>query len=71
MGTEARLFILERDEDVSGVSGTGIVAEGVVFSDGTCAMRWRKATASTAIYASIEDVETVHGHGGATKVRYV
>ena len=40
-----RVFALIRDVDVSGVSGTGVVAEGVQFSDGTCVLRW---TASTA-----------------------
>jgi hypothetical protein len=33
-------FRLVRDRDVSGVSGTGIVAEGTMFSDGTCVLRW-------------------------------
>lgn len=63
-------FTLVRKTDVSGVSGTGIVAEGVVFQDGTCAMRWLTATPSTAIYASIEDLEKIHGHDGATVVQF-
>ena len=29
-----RLFVLLREEDVTGVSGTGIVAEGVEWQDG-------------------------------------
>ncbi len=61
-------FWLERTEDETGVSGTGTVAEGVVFWDGTVVMRWRTGTASTAIYSSIEDVVTIHGHGGKTQV---
>ena len=65
-----RLFRLHRIEDETGVSGTGDVAEGVQFSDGTCAMRWLTATSSTAIYASIEDLEKIHGHGGRTRVRW-
>jgi hypothetical protein len=66
-----RLFYLRRDEDLSGVSGTGIVAEGVQFTDGTCAMRWLTATASTAVYASIKDLTWIHGHNGATHVAFV
>ena len=64
-----RLFYLQRDIDESGVSGTGKVAEGVIFSDGKCAMRWLTETASTAFYDSLKDVELIHGHGGKTKVR--
>ncbi len=65
------LFNLVRETDVSGVSGTGVVAEGVQFSDGTCAMRWRTNLASTAVYFSIQDLETIHGHEGATKVVFL
>lgn len=37
--TKPRLFTLERTIDITGISGTGIVAEGIQFSDGTVAMR--------------------------------
>jgi hypothetical protein len=63
-----RRFQLERHEDASGVSGVGVVAEGVEFTDGNCAMRWLTATASTAFYASAEDVVTIHGHEGRTRL---
>jgi hypothetical protein len=63
-----RLFRLHRIEDVSGVSGIGIVAEGVVFSDGTVALRWLTETSSTAVYDSIEDARAVHGHDGKTEI---
>lgn len=63
-----RRFLLQRDEDASGVSGVGTVAEGVEFSDGSCAMRWRTDTASTAVYASAEDLVTIHGHEGRTRL---
>ena len=66
-----RRFVLDRVEDESGVSGTGEVAEGVQFFDGTCAMRWRTVTASTAVYGSIADIEEIHGHGGKTIVRFL
>ena len=35
-----RTFILNRLEDESGISGTGIVAEGIQFSTGKCAIGW-------------------------------
>lgn len=66
-----RRFYLVRNEDESGVSGTGTVAEGVEFTDGTCVMRWKTATASTAVYNSIVDLEVIHGHGGKTLVQWI
>lgn len=66
-----RRFVLDRREDVTGVSGTGVVAEGVVFCDGTVALRWRGAHKSSAIYESIEEVEAIHLHRGATVIRWL
>lgn len=66
-----RRFVLRRIEDVSGVSGVGIVAEGVVFSDGIAVLRWTVALSSTAVYASIEELEAIHGHNGATRVEWI
>lgn len=66
-----RTFTLQREEDVSGVSGTGTVAEGAVFADGKVAMRWIVGMhKSTAIFDSIEDVVHIHGHEGATLVHW-
>ncbi|MGW3153656.1 hypothetical protein [Streptomyces sp. NPDC001089] len=64
-------FYLVRTQDLTGVSGTGRVAGGVIFPDGTVAMRWNTGVASTALYGSIADVETIHGHNGATVVALV
>lgn len=66
-----RRFQLHRDEDETGVSGTGIVAEGVLFTDGYAAIRWLTATTSTAIYKSMADVEHIHGHGGKTRIVFL
>lgn len=63
-----RIFVLVRDEDETGVSGTGTVAEGVQFSDGRIAMRWLTETTSTAIYDSLLDLIKIHGHNGKTRV---
>jgi hypothetical protein len=65
-----RLFRLVRDRDASGVSGTGHVADGVLWHDGTCAIRWRTDTRSTTVYDSLADVEKIHGHRGATRVEW-
>ena len=64
-----RTFTLVRDHDVTGISGTGVVAEGVEFSDGTVALRWITGEHhSTVLWGSIASVEAIHGHGGATRV---
>ena len=70
-----RIFALVRDEDVSGISGTGTIAEGVEFSDGTVVMRWLPSDGpvghiqqTLAMHPSIGNVERLHGHGGRTRV---
>lgn len=63
-----RTFELHRIEDETGISGTGIVAEGVEFHDGTCALRWRTAHRSTSFYENRKTVEAIHGHNGKTKL---
>lgn len=65
-----RVFRLERDVDVSGVSGTGIVAWGVIWPDGTVCTRWCGERPSTVAWSSYEDLQHVHGHGGATRFVY-
>jgi hypothetical protein len=64
----ARLFVLMRDEDVSGTSGVGIVAEGVQFSNGQCALHWISQLECVGIYANIVVLERVHGHAGKTRI---
>lgn len=66
-----RRFYLSRVVDVSGVSGTGIVAKGVVFDDGFCVIRWLGATPSTVCWESIDHARHVHGHGGATEFIFI
>ena len=65
-----RLFDLQRDVDESGISGVGVVAEGVEFTDGTVVMRWLTETPSTGLYNSIEELEAIHGHGGCSWVEW-
>lgn len=62
-----RRFQLHRDQDITGVSGTGVVADGVLFPDGAVAIRWRGDRPSTVAWGSIEDAYHVHAHGGATR----
>lgn len=63
-----RTFVLQRDEDETGISGTGTVAEGVMFSDGSIVLRWRGVHRSTVLWDSIDDVQAIHGHQGKTRI---
>lgn len=65
-----RTFHLLRLEDESGVSGTGWVAEGAIFSNGWVVLVWRTGTPSLNFYESIDAVTAVHGHGGLTRIVY-
>ncbi|MFJ4686414.1 hypothetical protein [Streptomyces sp. NPDC088789] len=66
-----RRFKLVRRTDVTGVSGEGHVADGVQWPDGTCCMRWRTEIPRTDAYASLDDVEHIHGRDGATQVEFI
>lgn len=66
-----RRFQLVRAEDETGVSGTGIVAYGVCFPDGTAVLRWDTKVSSTVFYSSLADLEAIHGHGGKTVVAWL
>ena len=63
-----RPFALCRDQDVTGVSGTGTVAHGVQFADGTTVLRWMGASPSTVVWGSLDDAMKVHGHDGKTRL---
>ena len=65
-----KIFHLARAEDVSGISGTGVVAEGVQFQDGQCVICWINH-GSVAVYHSLESLLLIHGHEGKTKVVWV
>lgn len=62
----SKRFHLERKQDVSGISGIGAVAEGVVFEDGQAVLHWKGEHCCTNVYKSIDDIVFVHGHGGST-----
>jgi hypothetical protein len=68
-----RRFVLRRDEDLTGVSGTGIVAQGVAFDDGPVAMRWVGEWPTSVVFhdRGIESVERIHGHEGRTRIEWV
>ena len=66
-----RLFELHREVDETGISGTGKVAQGVIFDNGQCALTWLTKHTSVAVYPDIETVVAIHGHDGKTRVLQV
>lgn len=65
---QLEIFRLERDEDVSGTSGVGVVAKGVKFPSGTCVLEWTSYHHSIGIFSNIDQIMIVHGHGGKTRL---
>lgn len=67
-----RTFRLVRNEDVTGVSGTGVVAEGVEFTDGCVVLRWVGKYPTSVVWhdRGVESVEAIHGHDGKTEIRW-
>ena len=65
-----RRFKLVRNEDISGVSGTGIVAEGVQFHSGQVAVSWFGPYHTLEFSPSIDEIIKIHGHGGVTTVEW-
>lgn len=65
------LFKLVRHMDISGVSGTGIVAMGVMFPDGKCVMQWQTQVRSIGYYDNLTQLQYIHGHGGATEIQFL
>lgn len=73
-----RTFKLIREVDTSGVSGTGLVALGLEDALGRVFLAWvvsakigpntRRPIETLTVFASIQDVSDLHGHGGASHV---
>jgi hypothetical protein len=65
--SDPQLFTLERDVDVSHVSGTGTVADGVLWPTGMVAICWRGECSSVSVWQSLDDAMKIHGHNGNTR----
>jgi len=69
--SQMRRFVLLRVEDLTGVSGTGEVAEGTVFSSGLAVIRWLREPYAMGVYQNLDDVISVHGHEGRTQLQFI
>lgn len=66
-----RVFGLYRTDDVSGLTGTGIVAWGAWFPDGRVVTRWcshANGRSQVIIWDRLSDLLDIHGHGGKSRV---
>ncbi|MFJ6729431.1 hypothetical protein ACIQPQ_31465 [Streptomyces sp. NPDC091281] len=68
MSTQPRRFHLQRTVDITGVSGTGRVADGILWTDSTASVRWLGDRPSTVHWDTLDDALHVHGHGGHTRI---
>ena len=64
-----RTFVMYRKNDISATHDTNqvnppdeIQFEGVVFSDGKCAIRWLTNKRSVAVWDCFDDMMAIHGH---------
>ncbi len=63
-----RRFHLDRREDVSGVSGTGVVAKGYKFF-GWAVIVWPRPWPTITLHPrGMKSVEHIHCHGGKTQI---
>jgi hypothetical protein len=75
-----RTFKLIRLQDLTGTSGTGVVAQGETQADGRTIMRWivdakladgsKRRIQTTTHYETWQDVVLLHGHAGRTVLKW-
>lgn len=69
LGDQVKPFYLLRHVDLTGTSGTGIVAMGAIFPSGQVFMEWVASNhVSWNMFNNIEDVNRINGHDGNTEI---
>lgn len=68
-----RRFYMDRGDDETGVSGTGIVLQGVLTPAGRVFVEWRLPRASMGIYSSLDEFMEIHvrSHPAKTEICWV
>jgi len=69
MENKTKLFTMYRRADISAThnklqanNSDEPQFEGVIFSDGTCVIRWLTLTRSTSVWSSFKEMMEIHGH---------
>ena len=55
-----------RQKDVSGVSGTGKIAEVIELHDGQVILSWYGQHHVTSLHPTLHSIIDIHGHNGST-----
>lgn len=63
-----KTFYLLRHEDLHGHAGLGVVAEGVIFDDGSAVMTWLSRWKTVTTFENVIAVNELHSHGGRTEL---
>ena len=70
-GDKVKPFYLLRHVDLTGTSGTGIVAMGAIMPSGQVFLEWVSSNhVSWNMFNNIEDVNLINGHDGNTEIVY-
>ena len=67
MNKRMMTFRLIRSQDVTGISGTGEIALGVEWPDGTCTLYWI-AHGTTGNYKSIDQLRDIHCYDNNARI---
>ncbi len=62
-----RFWALDRDEDVSGISGSGRIAYAIQLATGVLLV-WDTDWVTVDWRPDMATLEAIHGHGGATRI---
>lgn len=65
-----KTFRLVRTQDISGVSGVGIVAQGVEWYNGRVTIAWLGSFPTIEHADNLHQIEELHGHDGSTKIEW-
>ena len=68
---QMRRFVIDRKQDITNISGTGIILYGIEwFPDGPCDVFWLR-TKTTGQYPSIDVVRSTHCYGGNAEIVFL
>ena len=66
-----RIFNLVREVDSTGLSGTGIVAQGIQFDNGNVVVCWLLNISSIVLFENLEDFKSVSCSHSRSEVKFI